>query len=195
MTVPNKRDSHPAVMPQITERWSPRSFDSSAMPQEDLEAIFTAAGLAPSAYNLQPWTFIYARHGDEHWDRLLGLLVEFNQSWARNASVLVFIVSDSMQRLRGQDPKPSHTHSFDAGAAWAMMALQAQHMGYHAHGMIGIDLERVAKELGVPDDHRIEAAIAIGRKAPAEELPEQLREREEISGRKPVSEIMKAGKF
>ena len=54
MTVPNKRDSHPAVMPQITERWSPRSFDSSAMPQEDLEAIFTAAGLAPSAYNLQP---------------------------------------------------------------------------------------------------------------------------------------------
>lgn len=189
------RQTHPKVLPLITERWSPRSFDASTMPQEDLEAIMTAAGLAPSAYNLQPWTFIHARRGDEHWDSLLGLLVEFNQSWAKEASALVFIVSDTMQRLRGQDPKPSHTHSFDAGAAWAMMALQALHMGYHTHGMIGIDLERAASELGVPEDHRIEAAIAIGRKAPADKLPEPLREREEISGRKPVSEIMKAGSF
>lgn len=189
------RQTHPKVLPLIAERWSPRSFDGSVMPQEDLEAILTAAGLAPSAYNLQPWRFVYAHRGDEHWNRLLGLLVEFNQSWAREASALVFVASDTMQRLRGQEPAPSHTHSFDTGAAWALMALQAHHMGYCTHGMIGLDLERAAEELGVPGDHRIEAAIAIGRMAPKENLPEMLREREVISDRKPVSEIMKAGRF
>ena len=190
-----ERQTHPRVLPLITERWSPRSFDASAMPQEDLEAILTAAGLAPSAYNLQPWTFIYAHRGDEHWDRLLGLLVEFNQAWAKDASVLVFPVSDTKMRMGGPEPAPSYTHSFDTGAAWGMLALQAQHMGYYTHGMIGVDLARAAQELGVPEDHRIEAAIAIGRIAPKERLPEMLQEREVISGRKPVSEIMKAGKF
>ncbi|MCB2087944.1 MAG: nitroreductase family protein [Sphingomonadaceae bacterium] len=195
MSVPSHRTVHPAVHPLITGRWSPRSFDGSAMPQEDLEAICTAAGLAPSASNIQPWTFIYAHNGDENWDRLMGLLVEFNQGWAKDASVLIFAISDTVSRKEGYDPRPSHSHSFDTGAAWAMLALQAQHMGYHTHGMTGVDFDRAAKELGVPDDHRVEAAIAIGKIAPAERLPDGLREAEMISGRKPVSEIMKAGRF
>ncbi|MCP5397176.1 MAG: nitroreductase family protein [Sphingomonadaceae bacterium] len=195
MSIPSQRETHPAVHPLITERWSPRSFDGSAMPQEDLEAIITAAGLAPSAYNVQPWTFIYAHHGDESWDQLLGLLVEFNQGWAKDASVLLFAVSDTHSTGPDGIRKPNHSHSFDTGSAWALMAMQAQHMGYHTHGMTGVDFPRAAAELGVPDDHRVEAAIAIGKRAPADRLPDGLREAEAISGRKPVSEIMKAGRF
>lgn len=189
------RQTHPAVLPLITERWSPRAFDASTMPQEDLEAILTAAGLAPSAYNVQPWTFIYAHRGDANWDRLLGLLVEFNQSWAKDASVLAFAVSDTMSAGPDGERKPNYSHSFDTGTAWGMLALQAQHMGYHTHGMVGLDFERAAQELGIPEDHRIEAAIAIGRMGDKDQLPEMLREREIISDRKPVSEIMKAGRF
>ena len=179
----------------ITARWSPRSFDASAMPQEDLDVILEAAGWAASAYNIQPWTFLYAHRGDANWDRFLSYLVEFNQSWAKDASVLIFIVSDRMQGKPGEDRSPNHSHSFDAGAAWANMALQATAMGYHAHGMTGIAFGTAEEALGIPADHRLEAAVAIGRQAPKDRLPEALREREVASGRKLLSQIAKPGNF
>ena len=189
-----RSEAHPRIEKLIVERWSPRSFDRSEIPVEDLEVIFEAAGWAPSGYNIQPWRFVYARRGDADWDRFLSPLVEFNQLWTRNASAVIYAVSDTMNR-HGSEPKPNPTHSFDTGAAWAMLALQAQAMGYHTHGMIGLDVERAASELGVPSDHRVEAAIAIGRQAPREDLPEALREREVASGRNPVSQFAFAGGF
>ncbi|WP_156842230.1 nitroreductase family protein [Novosphingobium aquimarinum] len=188
------RKAHPKVEDLIVHRWSPRSFDQSEMPVEDLEVLFEAAGWAPSAYNVQPWTFLYARRGDENWDRFLAQLVEFNQSWAKDASALVFIVSDTLMRNEKGNSE-NHSHSFDAGAAWAMLALQASAMGYHTHGMTGVKFGEAEKALGIPDDHRLEAAVAIGKMAPADQLPEGLREREAPSDRKPVSEIAKAGNF
>lgn len=188
------RTTNPAILPLIRERWSPRSFDANAMPQADLEVLLEAAGLAPSAYNIQPWTFLYAHREDANWERFLSLLVEFNQGWAKDASVLLFAVSKTTMG-HGEQVSPSHSHSFDAGAAWQNLALQAAHMGYAAHGMTGVDFTRAAAELRVPDDHRVEAAIAVGRPAPADRLPEFLRDKEVVSGRKPVAEIMRAGNF
>jgi len=188
------RHANPRVSPLIVERWSPRSFDAGEIPQEDLDVMFEAAGWAPSAFNIQPWKFLYARRGDENWDRFLSLLIDFNQSWAKNASVLVFVVSHTLQG-RGEDKQPNHSHSFDAGAAWAQLALQATAMGYHAHGMTGIHFDKAREELGIPDDYRLEAAVAIGTRDAAEKLPEGLREKEAPSGRKPVSEIAMAGSF
>jgi nitroreductase len=188
------RKTDPRVEKLIVKRWSPRSYDESEIPDEDLAVIFEAAGLAPSAYNYQPWKFLYAKRGDANWDRFLSILIPFNASWVKTASALVFIVSDT-QMGEGADAKPSHTHSFDAGAAWANMALQATALGYHAHGMIGLDLDAARSELQVPDRYRIEAAAAIGREDSPEKLPEGLREREVPSTRKPVSEVAIAGNF
>jgi Nitroreductase len=189
------RTAHPKIEKLIIDRWSPRAFDGSDMPQEDLDVIFEAAGWAPSAYNVQPWTFLYARKGDANWDLLLSQLIEFNQGWAQNASALVFVVS--AVNSTGPDGKtaPNHSHSFDAGAAWMLAALQAQSMGYHTHGMSGLKFGEAETALGIPADHRLEAAFVIGRQAPKETLPEFLQEREVVSDRKPVSEITRAGKF
>lgn len=192
--MPERQEAHPRIARLIVERWSPRSFDAAEIPPEDLDVIFEAAGWAPSAFNIQPWTFLYARRGDANWDRFLSLLVDFNQSWANEASVLVFVVSNRMQG-RGEKKSENYSHSFDAGAAWAMMALQATALGYHAHGMTGIHVDKAAVELGIPEDHRLEAAAAIGRKGPKENLPEGLQEREVPSERKSVSEIAVAGVF
>ncbi len=188
------RIAHPKVEKLFVDRWSPRAFDGSEMPQEDLDVIFEAAGWAPSAYNVQPWTFLYARRGDANWDLLLGQLIDFNQSWAKDASALVYIVSDRLMRS-DKGNSENHSHSFDAGAAWALAALQAQAMGYHTHGMTGIKFGEAEAALGVPDDHRLEAAFVIGKAAGKEILPDFLQEREVPSTRKPVSEIVKAGKF
>jgi nitroreductase len=188
------RTAHPKVEKLLLERWSPRAFDGSEMPQEDLEVILEAAGWAPSAYNVQPWTFLYARRGDANWDLLMAQLIEFNQSWAKDASALVYIVSDKFMRSDNGNTE-NHSHSFDAGAAWALAALQAQAMGYHTHGMTGLKFGEAEKALGIPEDHRLEAAFVIGKAAGKEILPDFLQEREVPSTRKPISETMRAGKF
>lgn len=188
------RTASAGIVPLIVDRWSPRSFDSQPLPQADLELIFEAATLAPSAFNYQPWRFLYAVHGDDNWELFLSLLVPFNASWAKSAGALVIVVSDTLSR-RGDTSSANHSHSFDAGAAWAMMALQATAMGYHAHGMTGIDFDRIRSELAIPEDYRIEAAVAIGHKDSADLLPEGLRDREVPSGRNPVSSVSAAGGF
>lgn len=192
---PTGRNAHPKIEKLIVERWSPRAFDGSAIPREDLDVIFEAAGWAPSAYNVQPWTFLYARKGDENWDLLLSQLIDFNQSWAKDASALVYVVSAKTSTGSDGTVSPNHSHSFDAGAAWALATIQALSMGYHTHGMTGLKFGEAEKALGVPEDHRLEAAFAIGRQAAKETLPAFLQEREVPSTRKPLSEIVKAGRF
>lgn len=189
-----QRTADPRVVPLIVDRWSPRAFDGSALPAEDLAVILEAAALAPSAYNYQPWRFLYAIHGDANWERFLGLLLPFNAGWAKDAGALLFVVSDTLMR-QPDKANPNHSHSFDAGAAWAMLALQATAMGYHAHGMTGLDIANASAELGIPDDFRLEAAVAIGRKDSPERLPEALSAREVPSTRKPVEAFAVAGTF
>ena len=189
------RTASPRVLPIIVDRWSPRSFDAGALPQEDLDVIFEAAGLAASAYNYQPWRFLYAHHADTAlFAQFLEPLIEFNQGWAKDASVLLYVISDEVM-VTEQGSNPNHSHSFDAGAAWANLALQAIALGYHTHGMTGVDYAKAREVLQVPDGFRVEAAIAIGTQAPADRLPEFLREREAPSERKPVADVAWSGTF
>lgn len=195
MPIPN-RDTPRAVEPLFLERWSPRAYDASAISQDDLETIFDAARWAPSAFNYQPWRFLYAHRDSADWQRFLALLAPFNQSWVKNAGAIVFILSDTLMAAPGSDDyKPSHSHSFDAGAAWALLALQATRLGYHAHGMTGVDFDKARAELSVPERYRIEAATAIGRQGDKSLLPEALQAREEPSGRHPVESFAVAGSF
>lgn len=188
------RTTDTGLDPIFLARWSPRAFDGSAIPQADLRTIFDAARWAPSAFNYQPWRFLYAQNGDAHWDEFLSILIPFNQSWASSASALIFVLSDT-QMVSADGASDLHSHSFDAGAAWAQLGLQALKLGYHTHGMTGIDFDKARTVLGVPERFRVEAAIAIGRISDPSGLPEGLRDREVPSGRKALEEIAVAGKF
>ena len=186
---------HP-IDPMFLERWSPRAFTGEQMAEADLLTMLEAARWAPSSYNSQPWRFVYARRDTPSWDRLLGLLVPFNQSWAKDASALVILISNSLMRPPGSDKDvPSPTHSFDAGTASGYLALQAHRMGWHAHGMVGFDRERAFGELNVPVGHRVEAAYAIGRLGDPSRLPEGLRDRERPNSRTPLAELAFEGSF
>ena len=190
------REAEHPIDPLFLERWSPRAFDGSELPDEDLLTIFEAARWAPSAFNSQPWRFLYAKRGDASWQRFLGLLIPWNQGWAHSASVLAYILSDTMPMTdRTGAPKESRTHSFDAGAAWVSLALQATRMGYHAHGMSGIEYERARAELAIPERYRIEAACVIGRIGDPAILDEKQRAREHPGARKPQQEFVFAGGF
>jgi len=190
-----RQSAHP-IDAVFLERWSPRAFDAAPMPEADLYTLFEAARWAPSAFNSQPWRFLYARRDDEDWPLFLSLLIPWNQSWAHSASALIYILSDTTP-FTGKDggPAPSHTHSFDAGAAWACLALQATRLGYLAHGMSGIELDRARAALRVPERFRIEAAVAVGRLGDPAALSEKLRAWEVPSARVPIEERVFHGRF
>jgi nitroreductase len=190
-----RQADHP-IDPQFLERWSPRAFDGTAVPQGDLETMFEAARWAPSAFNSQPWRFLYAHRGDAHWETFLNVLVPYNIGWAQHAAVLLFILSDTLPFTDKEgNPSPSLTHSYDAGAAWMLLALQAWRMGYYAHGMSGIELDTAREALSVPERYVINAAAAIGRQGDPATLSEKLRARELPSGRKPVGDFVFHGPF
>jgi nitroreductase len=186
------REAEHPIDPLFLERWSPRAFDGAEIPDEDLLTIFEAARWAPSAFNSQPWRFLYAKSGDADWERFLDLLIPWNRAWAQSASVLIYILSDTLpftDKATGA-PSASRTHSYDAGAAWVSLALQATRMGYHAHGMSGVDFDRAQAELAVPARYRIEAAAVIGRIGDPAILDEKQRAREHPSGRKPQGDFV-----
>ncbi len=193
--VATDRNAEHPVDPLFLHRWSPRAFDGAPLTEAQILTILEAASWAPSAYNAQPWRFVYGLKGTPEFDRLLDLLVPFNQSWAKDAGALVFIISKTHGALGGGEEQPIYSHSFDAGAAWGLMSLQAQLLGLHAHGMTGLDFDRAPAALGLPEGYRVEAAAAIGARGDAANLPEGLRQRETPSGRRPLSEIAFRGAF
>lgn len=188
----NSRISEYDVNPLILGRWSPRSMTGERIPHKDLMALFEAARWAPSSFNNQPWRFIYAERETPHWDNLFSLLVEFNQSWAKNAAVLALVISTKNFEKSG---KPAKTHAFDAGAAWENLAIEATARGLVTHAMEGFDYEKARKHLEIPDSFEIHAMVAIGRQDRVEKLSKELQDSEIPSDRRPLSEIIMEGKF
>lgn len=186
------RKARAGTDPMFPGRWSPRAMSGEPIPEEELLDLFEAARWAPSSYNGQPWRFLWARRDTEAWDDFFALMGEYNRSWAKNAAVLLVVVSRNTFEHNG---KPSQTHSYDTGAAWMSLALQGAAKGLVVHGMQGFDYEAAARVLGVPDDHTVEAMAAIGRPGEIDDLPEKAREQERPNDRKPLAEIAFEGGF
>jgi nitroreductase len=180
------------INPLILNRWSPRSMTGEELDDGILMTLFEAARWAPSSFNNQPWRFIYAKRNTDHWERLFNLLLEGNKTWAKNAAVLVVVVS---RKNFEYDERPSITHQFDAGAAWENLALEASSRGLVTHGMEGFDYERARRDLQIPDNFDVMAMIAIGKRGAKENLPPKLQEREFPNNRKPLKDIVMQGQF
>ncbi len=192
----NSRTADHDVEALFLERWSPRAFTEEEIPEADLFSLFEAARWAPSSYNSQPWVFLYARRSSPHWGKFLGLLNEFNQSWAKRAGAIVIIASNSTMLPPGAEKRvPSHSHSFDAGAAWGAFALQGSKLGWYTHAMVGFDIPRAFAELNFSAGYRVEAAVAVGRLGDKSILPESLQARETPNARKPIGDFAFEGSF
>lgn len=180
------------VEASFIRRWSPRAMSAEPISRDELMRLLEAARWAPSAYNEQPWRFLYARRDTQHWQPFFELMVDFNQQWTKNAAALFVVIS---KRTFEHNGKPNMTHSFDSGAAWQSLALQGSAMGLVVHGMAGFDAEKARKSLRIPDDYQVEAMIAVGKPGRTEDLPEAMREAEVPSDRKPISAIATEGLF
>jgi nitroreductase len=188
----DKRSAEYPVADLFIDRWSPRAMTGEALTHPELMSLFEAARWAPSSNNNQPWRMLYATRDSKHWPLFFDLLVEFNQSWVKNAAALVLLISRSHFEF---NDKPSVTHSFDTGAAWSNLAHQGWLNGLVVHGMQGFDYERARITLNVPQGFQIEAMVAIGKPASPATLPDKLRERETPSDRRPLAKTICEGPF
>src|SRR5262245_26314043 len=114
----NGRSSAYPILPLFLERRSSRAFADEPIDDRQLATLLEAARWAPSSFNEQPWRFVVARHGAPPWQRFCGWLTDSNRQWASRAAVLILVVAKNTRSVRAP-------HSFDTGAAWAHLALQA----------------------------------------------------------------------
>lgn len=183
-----RADTLPDVHELIRARWSPRAFSSREVSSEQLKTVLDAARWAASSYNEQPWRFFVTRKSDgAAYDKILGLLSPANQSWAKTAPVLLIMAA---KKTFSHNGTPNYYAMHDAGQALAHLFLQATALGLHAHGMAGYDREKARRELHIPDDYDLAAAVALGYLGSPDQLTEQQRQSELAPRqRKPLAEI------
>lgn len=185
----NARVASADVDPLIINRWSPRSFSSEPLTDDEIASIFEGARWSPSSFNRQPWLFVYETDGP-HREVFDSILMPGNQVWATKAPLIGFIFANT-KTPEGRRPR---TSQFDTGAAWMSLALQARSMGLYTHAMAGIDHEAVYEKLGVSDEfYTAMCGFVVGRIGPREALPDDLQERESPNDRKAISDIAHKG--
>jgi len=188
----NNRVAEAEIDPIFIERWSPRAFDPSPLPDGMVKGIFEAAKWAPSCMNEQPWLFLYAV-AETDLKEYLDLLVDGNKAWAKTAPLLAFLFA--RRNFRGDNSK-NNWAAFDCGAAWMSLTMQARMYGLYTHGMAGFHRDRVCAALGVPEDeYEPICAIAVGRYGDFNALPEPLKEREKPNERIPLEKVAHEGRF
>ncbi len=157
------------------KRWSPRAFESKLVEKESLNRIFEAARWSPSAFNAQPWRFLVGFKGDETYQKIVDSLVEFNQFWAGQAPVLIL---NCYQLHFSHNGELNASAQYDLGQAVAHYSLEATNLGLSTHQMTGFDAEKAGNLCGLNADVKAFSVTALGYRASAEILNEDLRKME-----------------
>jgi nitroreductase len=183
---------HP-ILPQLTQRRSPRGYTAQPVPAEALQQLFVAAGSAASCFGEQPWRYLIGNKEThpEAFDKILSALGEFNQVWVKNAPVLAVSLAKT---TFSHDGNPNRYALHDVGQATATLAVQAVELGLQVHQMAGFSQDAVRASFSVPAEYEIVAVFTIGYPGDLDKLPDALRERELAPRvRKPLTEYVFEG--
>ena len=144
----------------LQERFSPRAFADKDIDAQTIRSLFEAARWAPSCFNEQPWSFFVAHRGQqESYEKVFSCINEFNQSWAKNAPLIVISVIKKHFDLDGRENKHA---GHDLGLAVAQLTIQAQSAGLSVHQMAGFHPDKAKEVFSIPDGFEALTALAIG---------------------------------
>lgn len=148
------------VLDLIKNRFSPYEFSDKSLTENDMNVLFEAAGKAASAFNEQPWRFVYAlREDEEAFKTIHECLVEGNQGWTGNVPALLITVISKNYAKNGN---PNTVAQHDLGLAVGNLSVQAQSMGIYLHQMAGIIPQNAIDKLNIPEGYEPVTAIALG---------------------------------
>ncbi len=145
-----------AMLKQIQQRYSVRSYQDRVIEKEKLETILEAARIAPSAKNVQGWRFVVVQDAG-----LRKQLVPAanNQAFVGEASVVIACCAihiDYVMRS-GQLAYP-----IDLAIAIDHMTLQAVEEGLGTCWIGSFYEDQVKTILGIPDEIRVVQLLALG---------------------------------
>jgi nitroreductase len=174
----------------IANRWSPRAYDASKpVTQTQIIALLEAARWAPSCFGDQPWRFIVwdKNVDDQAWQQAFDCIVPSNQTWAKDAPVLVLICADT---LFSHNQTPNKWAQYDTGAAAVSLCLQATSMGLVTHQMGGFNGDKTREAFSIPAQYNPISMLAVGYEGDPNNLPDDLKARELAERtRKPIGEL------
>ena len=162
----------------IARRWSGRAYDPDRqVSSEQVMALVEAARWSPSCFGDQPWRYIVCdrKSNETAWNNAYSCLSEGNQTWAKNAPLLILSVADSIMTKTG---KPNRWGQHDTGAASMSICVQATELGLMVHQMGGFDADKSRKLFSIPEQYIPMAMIAVGYQLTEEKITGEIRERE-----------------
>jgi nitroreductase len=151
-------DTKLPVMNCIKKRFSPHIFSSSLVLKNDLEIIFEAARLTPSARNYQPWFFYYVEKETLSYEKLFTCIPEMN-FWSKTAPVIIIACYNSTDP-NGEINKWAN---YDLGASVISLILQATELNYSCRQMGLFDADKIKTEFSIPDPFLPFTLIALGK--------------------------------
>ncbi|MFC2082033.1 nitroreductase family protein [Candidatus Bipolaricaulota bacterium] len=181
------------ILAAIESRRARRAISDQRIPRETAELLLTAAHLAPSCANNQPWRFIainepaVLKRVKEHLSR--------GNYWATQSPLIVAVASRA--DLDCQIPDGREYYAFGCGMATMNLMLQATELKLIAHPIAGFKQAPVKDVLEIPDDYTLITLIILGHPAKsAEELSEKHRAEESSPrARLPLNNIVCWNRF
>ena len=163
------------LLPEILDRWSPRAFNPERiLTESEKYSLLEALRWGASSGNNQPWKLAWFGREDKNFEKFADLaLMEGNAIWAKNASALAVIITDTERGGESLDRA-----EYTTGLGVGQLIMQVQYIGLFSHHMSGIYADAIKTHLRLKDTQIVQAVIAIGEQAEAETLPEHLAERE-----------------
>jgi nitroreductase len=179
-----------SVRDAAVQRRSIREFTAEAIPEAELAEMLRLVGLAPSAFNLQPWRFVVVREAGlkaQLADAALG------QRQVSSAPVVIVLYTDMgdtllridevlhpgmdaakrassrasiLRRFSRMDAVKREAWGAEQGhIALGYLLLIAESHGYQTSAMAGFDPAAVRELLTLPPHVPIPALVAVGRGA------------------------------
>ena len=175
------------IIPEIATRRARRAYSNNGIDRSTLERLFSAATLAPSCNNKQPWRFLICTDGDAL-DKAREALAGGNY-WAKEAAALVVVTT--RDAFDCQLPDGRNYAQFDTGMAVMGLLLQATREGLYAHPMAGFDPAVLRTQFDIEDETQIITMIAVGHPGSGTNLNEKHTESERSERqRKGLDEIV-----
>ena len=169
------------------QRRSVKHYDANhKITEEEINHLMSLAVLSPTSFNMQNWRFVLVKDSKVRkqiraaaWDQaqvtdssLLIVVCTDLRAWKNEPGqywidapkeVQDFLVSAMSPFYEGKDQLQRDEAMRSCGIAAQTIMLAAKSMGYDSNPMIGVDPDKVAEIIKLPDEHIITMLIAVGK--------------------------------
>lgn len=164
--------------------------------KQEITSLLEAARWAPSCYGDEPWRFIVCDKATqpEAWQNAFDCLAEMNQSWVKNAPLLIVVAAMKQFKHNG---KENPWATYDVGAACENLCLQAVALDLTTHQMAGFDPQKLKQTFKLPETVQATTVIAIGYRTEIDVIEaDELKQRELAERqRMPLEELCFTGEW